>query len=101
MGGNDSQAAGFDPQVFTLFAAWASADTSTAQGRRRAAIARGEQLFATRTFTIRGVAGLPDQRGTCSTCHDTPNVGSHSRALALDLGVSDASRRPSGCPCTR
>jgi cytochrome c peroxidase len=31
--------------------------------------------------------------GTCTTCHDTPNVGNHSVPLPLDIGVSDA--RPS------
>jgi cytochrome c peroxidase len=27
--------------------------------------------------------------GTCTTCHDTPNVGNHSVPLAINIGVSD------------
>ncbi|MFT3692037.1 MAG: cytochrome c peroxidase [Kofleriaceae bacterium] len=76
--------AAFDRDAFTLYTAWANAT----QDRQRA-IANGEQIFNTHTFQIRGVAGIADQRGTCSTCHDTPNVGSHSTPLFLDLGVGD------------
>ena len=28
--------------------------------------------------------------GTCTTCHDSPNVGNHSLKLALDIGIADA-----------
>jgi len=40
------------------------------------------------------VAGLNDAlgvasiNGTCTTCHDSPNVGHHSRPLPLDIGLS-------------
>jgi hypothetical protein len=98
IGINDSASPGFDREAFKLYAGWANADTSTAQGQRRASIARGEQLFNTKRIRIRGVAGLPDQDGTCSTCHDTPSIGSHSVALPMDLGVSDARRRTSDLP---
>jgi cytochrome c peroxidase len=27
--------------------------------------------------------------GTCTTCHNTPNVGNHSTALPINIGVSD------------
>jgi len=30
--------------------------------------------------------------GTCTTCHDSPNVGNHSVPLAINIGVSDVSR---------
>jgi cytochrome c peroxidase len=34
-------------------------------------------------------------RGTCSTCHDTPNVGSHSVRDLLNIGLADAGpKRP-------
>ena len=36
--------------------------------------------------------------GSCSTCHDTPNVGNHSVALPLDIGIADASRRTPDMP---
>lgn len=85
----DPTAVGFDRNVFQLFGAWSGADASTAEGRGRAAIARGEQLFDTHRFRIRGAPGIADQQGTCSTCHDTPDVGSHSTPVAIDIGVSD------------
>jgi cytochrome c peroxidase len=49
-------------------------------------------------FKITGVAGLNDTlskstvNGTCSTCHDTPNVGNHSATLALNIGVTGAGK---------
>jgi cytochrome c peroxidase len=30
----------------------------------------------------------PEINGTCTTCHDTPNVGNHSFPLPLDIGTS-------------
>ena len=43
--------------------------------------------------------GLPDVlQGTCTTCHDTPNVGNHSVSMALNIGVSDDSRRTPDMP---
>jgi cytochrome c peroxidase len=32
--------------------------------------------------------------GTCTTCHDTPNVGDHSVAVPLNIGTSDYPARP-------
>jgi len=29
-------------------------------------------------------------RGTCSTCHNTPNVGGHSVIRMVDLGIANA-----------
>jgi cytochrome c peroxidase len=57
-------------------------------------VARGERLFNTRTFNIfdtpgfNDVAGTPIFRGaTCSTCHNVPNVGSHSLPRLMNIGV--------------
>ena len=53
-------------------------------------------MFNTHPLTITGVAGLNDAlggpfiNGTCTTCHDTPNVGNHSRPVPLDIGTSHA-----------
>jgi cytochrome c peroxidase len=55
-------------------------------------------------MTIKGVAGLndalglPEIAGTCTTCHDTPNVGNHSVAMALNIGVSTAANRTADPP---
>ena len=92
---------GLDPNVFTLFTAWQhkSAD--------RGAIARGEKLFNTRPFTIDNVPGLNGGTGdpisgsfsgTCTICHDTPNAGNHSISMALNIGLTDASRRTPDLP---
>jgi hypothetical protein len=94
---------GLDPNVFTLFGAWAH----TASPERQA-IARGEAIFNTRRFAIDGVAGLnggsgdplaaPIAAGTCTVCHDTPNAGNHSVPMALNIGIADASRRAPDVP---
>ena len=92
-----------DPVVFSLFGAWQAAASS-----ERQAIARGEALFNTREFVIDNVPGLnggahdpvtgPLRKGTCTVCHDTPNVGNHSVAMALNIGIADASRRTPDLP---
>ena len=69
--------AAFDPNIFSLFNAWANSRTPS-----RASIARGQALFNSKPITISGVAGINDVAGlpasfsgTCGTCHDTPNAG--------------------------
>jgi hypothetical protein len=94
---------GFDPDVFTLFGKW-----ETSWLARRRAIARGEAIFNTRHFVIDEVGGLngepqdpvpgPIQTGTCTICHDTPNAGNHSVSMALNIGLTDASRRTPDLP---
>lgn len=61
----------------------------------RASIARGQVLFNTLPITITGVTGLNDLPGlssfvgTCTTCHNTPNIGNHSVPLTINLGITD------------
>jgi cytochrome c peroxidase len=45
--------------------------------------------------TALGIATLP---GTCTTCHNTPNVGNHSVALPINIGVADVAPRNSYLP---
>jgi cytochrome c peroxidase len=106
IGGNPTGAA-FDPRAFTLFAAWMRPTRNSGDdvSDARAAIARDEALFNTRPIVITGVAGLNDNpnvgasfSGSCTTCHDTPNSGNHSVSAALNIGLSDASTRPSDLP---
>jgi hypothetical protein len=92
-----------DPVVFRLFGAWQNSASP-----ERQAIARGETLFNTRRFVIDKVPGLnggpqdlvsgPIATGTCTVCHDTPNAGNHSVAMALNIGVTDPSRRAADVP---
>lgn len=106
VGINDSLSPGFNARVFTLFDGWqalasAAPDLFTSA---RSAIYRGQEIFNTRTFTVSGVRGLNDTLGapalaaTCSACHDAPNVGSHSAALPLDLGLTDEAHRTPDMP---
>jgi hypothetical protein len=86
----------FDPQVFDLYSNWSS---RSVPGDRRQAIARGEELFNSTNINITGVGGLNDALnqssipGTCTTCHDTPNVGNHSVTAPLNIGVADAGKK--------
>ncbi len=95
LGGNPTGAA-FDPVAFTVFSQWLSLKSSGPYAAARAAVARGEVVFDTHPLTITNVAGLNDAlgvpaiNGTCTTCHDTPNVGNHSRPVPLDIGTSHA-----------
>lgn len=93
VGENDPASPGFDRQVFTLYGAWAGLSGSD-RNLARAAIARGEALFNTMEFDIRGVAGFNDElgssviRGTCSSCHSAPNIGHHPVFRPMNIGTS-------------
>lgn len=115
IGQNDPLGKDFSSDVFTLFDDW----EPHRQGRRQNAqanhrppelqqvIGEGEEIFNNRTFTITNVQGLNGARsdplynpadpladksivGTCSTCHNTPNVGNHSTSLLLNVGTATA-----------
>jgi hypothetical protein len=98
LGGNPTGAA-FTPTIFTLFDAWSQwlggGEERSDEDARRASIVRGQALFNSKPINIRGVAGLNDDlkldviRGTCGTCHDSPNVGNHSVPAPLNIGVAD------------
>ena len=93
LGGNPTGAA-FNPAAFTIYSSWLNLPGSGAAKSARTAVARGEQLFDTHPLVITAVRGLNDAlgqpaiNGTCTTCHDTPNVGNHSLPVPLDIGTS-------------
>jgi cytochrome c peroxidase len=100
IGINDVLTAGFDKNAFTVYNAWQGLSASTSNNRRMA-IQRGQQIFNTKPIRIQGVRGVNDKvqgdinatlDGTCTTCHDSPNVGNHSVALPLDLGLTTAAQ---------
>ena len=104
--GDSKTGADFDPRVFTLFDRWNSLMDS-APTDVRAAVARGQKLFNSKPLAISGVPGINDSPafgspevlvGTCSTCHNVPNAGSHSVALFLNIGISDETRRTGDLP---
>ncbi|HEY5949009.1 MAG TPA: hypothetical protein VIV40_26135 [Kofleriaceae bacterium] len=106
IGINDSLSPGFNPNAMTLFNTWAppNSPSNAADAQRRFSIYRGQQLFNNKAIAITGVGGLNDAlgaptiMGTCTTCHDTPNVGNHSKSLPINIGISDASRRTADMP---
>jgi cytochrome c peroxidase len=87
--GGDPTGAAFNPNVFTLYRDWANSTSP-----HRQSIARGENLFNNFPIPITGVGGLNDAlnqpviMGTCTTCHDTPNAGSHSFSVPLAIGTT-------------
>jgi cytochrome c peroxidase len=105
--GADPEGLAFDNNSMTLFDAWANAGRSdheyepddrgpVSHAAARRDIAAGEVLFNTAPVTITAVRGLNDNaalgnpasfQGTCTTCHDAPNVGDHSLPLPLDIGT--------------
>jgi hypothetical protein len=88
--GGDPTGAPFNPNVFTLYNHWANLNGQP----NRQAVARGQALFNTLPIQITGVAGLNDAlgqpviNGTCTTCHDSPNVGNHSFSVPLNIGTT-------------
>lgn len=106
--GADPAGSAFNPTSMAMFAAWADDEKSLApdhvERQQREAIARGENLFNGKVFAIADVGGLNDAlgmpviAGTCTTCHNAPNVGNHTVALPLNIGLSDASRRTPDMP---
>ena len=121
--GFNPTSAPFTPEVFTIFTAWRSiakaggaGETGRDDGPRataRRSIARGEELFNTKPIVIAGVGGLNNETfstpsgpvtvpgsfvGSCTTCHDAPNVGDHSVKAPLNIGVADAARRTRDMP---
>jgi cytochrome c peroxidase len=104
--GGDPTGQAFDSSSMSTFEAWSRSgltqEDRNVDGRAaaRRAIAAGEQIFNTTPLTITDVRGLNDNaalgkptaiKGTCSTCHDAPNVGNHSLPLPLDIGVGHPS----------
>lgn len=98
----------FSPIVFNIYDAWTQRQGGGTEAARRA-VARGEAIFNSKTFTISGVGGLnvnspfnpplpASFEGTCTTCHNTPNAGNHSIVAPLDIGLADASRRTPDMP---
>jgi len=99
LGLNDPFGQSFNPAVFNTYDAWSKLTGVDPQTQARLALYRGEQVFNNVQFKITGVPGLNDVQGkdlitgTCSTCHNNPNVGNHSSVvnMTVDIGVTDAS----------
>lgn len=81
----------FNPNAFNLYPKWANAGGANSAARQ--SIARGEMLFNNRPMNISSVPGFNDVQGnplvvgTCTTCHNAPNVGSDSVFAMMDIGT--------------
>src|SRR5262249_22738113 len=100
--GKDPAGASFHSVVFSLFAPWEILPDGSVSPAQKA-IAAGETIFNTHPLSITNVRGLNDNptvaaalgatlpiasiQGTCTMCHNTPNVGNHSFPLPLDIGT--------------
>jgi cytochrome c peroxidase len=72
-------------KVFNIYDAWIGADRrgpwwNQLQAKRRALIAEGQELF---NFRVNA------NGGTCSGCHNSPNVGTRSVYQLFDIGAVD------------
>jgi cytochrome c peroxidase len=68
-------------------------DTSTLT-RNRGELGDGENIFYTKPMFFSNVPGLTDAdppitQGFCTTCHNTPEFGSHSNKRFFNTGLSD------------
>jgi cytochrome c peroxidase len=108
IGINDPLKAGFTSTVFDIFSAWEPGNVHRPSLKKSAeAIGRGEAIFNNARFTIHDVPGLNSFPGNplynpadpfagqditagCGLCHNSPNVGNHSTALSLNIGVTMA-----------
>jgi cytochrome c peroxidase len=97
--GADVNGEPFNPDAMTLYNAWVYS-----RHERHRAIARGAALIGATRIRITDVGGLNDALGlpvilgSCTTCHDTPNVGNHSVPLPIDIGVTDENVRSRDMP---
>ncbi len=86
----------FNTKIFNVFDAW---ETTTDSNRQ--AIYRGQVIFNTKMFMVWGVDGLNDNKfsngikvsdpfvSSCGLCHNTPNLGNHSLAVPMNMGIAD------------
>ena len=79
---NHSSTGASTRKVFDIYDAWIGADANckTQECARRALIAEGQEIFNFRKNA---------NGGTCSTCHNSPNVGSRSVYQLFDIGTVD------------
>ena len=102
MTGADPTGRPFSRKVFDIFDAWSVFNTGNSgsgsqseRDRARGAIYRGQEIFNFHEFPITGVRGINDVfgqatvMGTCSTCHNVPNVGGHAVFRMFDIGAAD------------
>jgi hypothetical protein len=82
------------PAGFDIFNAWKNLQGSDPRTRARVQIARGQEIFNSRTFP----APTPSGQGTCSGCHNVRNQGSQSDFITFNIGTADEALRTPDLP---
>jgi cytochrome c peroxidase len=75
-----------------LYDAWIGLPVTDAQSARRAAIARGQEIFNNKVSTV---GPIPVR---CGFCHQAANVGTSVQPIFFDLRISDGARRTPDLP---
>ena len=98
--GADTAGNAFDPDAMTLFDAWASsADSRTGLDRaRRQALRHASRSPSRASAGSTTPWACPRSRAPARPATTRPNIGDHSVALPIDIGVTDASRRTPDMP---
>lgn len=104
--GNLLTGAAFSQNVMRNFSNWLSftGTTNPSMHAARQAIARGELIFNSRVFNRTPQVGVPNDlaipltRVTCSSCHNTPQVGGASAPMAVSIFTSDSGLRTPDLP---
>lgn len=95
---NNPTGAPFNPTVFNVYDPWLNVGSATPQDAAKSSIARGQALFNSRRFFLKGPGPNPQVASTCGSCHDAPNVGVLSVPAYVNTGVADAGRRTADLP---
>lgn len=83
--GKDPKGIPFSPIVFNLYMPWQNIGQQGSTTVQRNSIARGQNLFNNKVFTINSSI-----TGSCSNCHNTPNIGNHSSNTLFNIGIANA-----------
>jgi alpha-tubulin suppressor-like RCC1 family protein/cytochrome c peroxidase len=85
----------FTNVAMTLFAPWSNLTGLDSITLARQSIARGEDIFNNRTFNISGVNGINDVKGqdpfvgTCTQCHEVPNIAGHANKASFSTNIGE------------
>ena len=113
MTGADPTGRPFSRKVFDIFDAWSVFNTGnsgsgseqrprTAAARPSTAARRSSTSTSSRSAACTAsttCSGRQTVQGTCSTCHNVPNVGGHAVFRMFDIGAADEDICAATCRC--
>jgi cytochrome c peroxidase len=88
------------PPGFSIYNPWLNLPGNGGKSLERESVARGQEIFNLRAFSLAGVTGLPPgvTSGTCAGCHRVPNQGNTAGVSLLNIGIADGARRTPDLP---